>query len=195
MEGLVARGVTEVVRSDAFTDVWAATLRGAHQALTTTATSDGGGIVVQTSEGLGIQLGEIVSRVQTRLVDQGVGIAGLIPAVDRGVIIGTGENVALVRTVYALAVAVGWWLPIVSLAFFVAGILVARRRSTAILGSGIGLAIGAGSLAATLGIGASRAWSSRSRVGCRAGPPRRTEPARSPMVSTHLPAAISPRWA
>lgn len=155
MEGLVTRGVTEVVRSDAFTDVWAATLRGAHQALTTTATSDGGGIVVQTSEGLGIQLGEIVSRVQTRLVDQGVGIAGLIPAVDRVVIIGTGENVALVRTVYALAVAVGWWLPIVSLAFFVAGILVARRRSTAILGSGIGLAIGAGSLAATLGIGAS----------------------------------------
>ena len=157
VEGLVARGVTDVVRSDAFTDVWAATLRGAHRALTTTATSDGGGIIVQTGDGLGIQLGEVVARVQTRLVDQGVGIAGLIPAVDRVVIIGTGENVALLRTVYALAVGVGWWLPVVSLALFVAGILVARRRSTAVLGSGIGLTIGAGALAAALGIGASAA--------------------------------------
>lgn len=155
VEGLVARGVTDVVRSDAFTDVWVATLRGAHRALTTTATSDGGGIVVQTDGGLGIQLGEVVARVQTRLVDEGVGIAGLIPAVDRVVILGTGENVALVRSVYALAVGVGWWLPLVSLALFVTGILVARRGSTAVIGSGIGLAIGAGSLAATLGIGAS----------------------------------------
>lgn len=155
VEGLVSRAVTDVVRSDAFTDVWAATLRGAHQALTTTATSDGGGIIVQTPDGLGIQLGEIVARVQDRLVDQGVGIAGVIPTVDRVVIIGTGDNVALLRTVYALAVAVGWWLPLIVLALFVGGILIARRRSTAVLGTGVALALGAGALAVTLGIGAS----------------------------------------
>ncbi|MGO8609871.1 hypothetical protein ACC848_43725, partial [Rhizobium johnstonii] len=81
------------------------------------------------------QLGEIVARVQDRLVDQGVGIAGVIPTVDRVVIIGTGDNVALLRTVYALAVAVGWWLPLIVLALFVGGILIARRRSTAVLGT------------------------------------------------------------
>lgn len=146
MDGLVARGVTEVVRSDAFTDVWAATLRGAHQALTTTATSDGGGIVVQTSEGLGIQLGEIVSRVQTRLVDQGVGIAGLIPAVDRVVIIGTGENVALVRTVCALAgvvIAIAGWVSGGSTAAnrtrtFTDGVNASARRHLAALGLNTG---------------------------------------------------------
>ena len=151
---LVAQTVTRVVESDAFSDVWATTTRAAHRALTTAATSDGGGLVVRTDEGVGIQLGAIVERVKANLTERGVGLAQLIPAVDRVIIIGEGQNLALIRTGYALATVVGWWLPVITLALFGLGILLARRRSTAVLGTGVGLAIGGATLAITLSIGA-----------------------------------------
>ena len=153
LESLVATTVTRVVESEAFADVWATTTRAAHRALTLAATSDGGGLVVRTDDGVGIQLGAIVERVKQNLLDRGLGVAQLIPEIDRVVIIGEGNNLAMVRAGYALAATLGWWLPFLTLGLFALGILFARRRSTAILGTGLGLAIGGGALAASLGIG------------------------------------------
>jgi hypothetical protein len=154
LRSLVDQTVTRVVQSDGFADVWATTTRAAHSALVAAATSDGGGLVVRTDEGVGIQLGAIVERVKTNLTERGVGIARLIPTVDRVIIIGEGNNLTLLRTGYAVAAAAGWWLPVITLALSLAGILVARRRSTAILGTGLGLAVGGGMLAMSLAIGA-----------------------------------------
>lgn len=153
LESLVDQTVTRVVQSDAFSDVWATATRAAHRALTTAATSDGGGLVVKTPDGVGIQLGAIVDRVKANLVDRGVGIAQLIPSVDKVVIVGEGDNLAAIRTGYALTAALGWWLPVLTLGLFGLGILFARRRSVAILGSGIGFAIGAATLVAGLSVG------------------------------------------
>lgn len=153
LHNLVDQAVTRVVESDAFSDVWATATRAAHRALTTAATSDGGGLVVRTADGVGIQLGAIVDTVKQRLIDQGISAAQLIPAIDRVIILGTGENLALIRTGYALATTLGWWLPVITLALFGLGIAIARRRSVAVLGTGLGIAIGAGALAATLSIG------------------------------------------
>ena len=153
LESLVTTTVTRVVESDAFADVWGTATRAAHRALTLAATSDGGGLVVRTDDGVGIQLGAIVERVQQNLLDRGVGVAQLIPEIDRVVIIGEGDNLAMIRTGYALAATLGWWLPFLTLGLFGLGILVARRRSTAVLGTGLGLAIGGGTLAASLAIG------------------------------------------
>ena len=153
LENLVTQTVTRVVESDAFADVWATATRAAHRALTTAATADGGALVVTTDEGVGIQLGAVVDRVKQNLVDRGVGIAQLIPVVDRVVIIGKGDNLAAIRTGYAVAATMGWWLPVITLGLFALGILIARRRSTAVLGTGIGIAIGSAVLAASLSIG------------------------------------------
>lgn len=153
LENLVNEAVTRVVESDAFSDVWATATRAAHRALTTAATSDGGGLVVRTDDGVGIQLGAVVDTVKQRLVDNGVSAAQLIPEIDRVVIIGKGDNLAAIRTGYALATTLGWWLPVITLALFGLGIGLARRRSVAVLGTGLGIAVGAGALAATIGIG------------------------------------------
>jgi len=153
LENLVGTAVTRVVQSDQFTDVWATATRGAHRALTTAATSDGGGVVVMTNDGVGIQLGAIVDRVKQNLVDRGIGVAQIIPAVDKVVIIGTGETLVTIRTVYALASTLGWWLPLITLALFALGILIARRRSVAIVGTGIAFAVGGGALALGFAIG------------------------------------------
>lgn len=153
LSSLLTQTVTRVVESDAFADTWTATTRAAHRALTTAATSGGGGVVVINDEGLGIQLGAIVERVKENLIDRGIGIAQLIPAVDKVVIIGTGDTLVTIRTVYALATTLGWWLPVLTLALFALGIAIARRRSTAVLGTGIGFALGGGALALAFAIG------------------------------------------
>jgi hypothetical protein len=153
LESLVTTTVTRVVESDAFSDVWATATRAAHRALTTAATSDGGGLVVKTPDGVGIQLGAVVERVKQNLVERGLGVAQLIPTIDKVVIIGEGNNLTAIRTGYAIAATMGWWLPVITLALFGLGILIARRRSTAVLGTGLGLAIGAATLAASLSIG------------------------------------------
>ncbi|WP_243076746.1 hypothetical protein [Microbacterium sp. SS28] len=147
LENLVNTTVTRVIESDAFADVWATTTRAAHRALTAAATSDGGGIVVMTDDGVGIQLGAIVERVKANLVDRGVGVAQMIPTIDKVIIIGTGETLVTIRTTYAIASTLGLWLPLITLALFALGILIARRRSVAVLGTGIGFAVGGGALA------------------------------------------------
>ena len=147
LENLVNTTVTRVIESDAFTEVWATTTRAAHRALTAAATSDGGGIVVMTDDGVGIQLGAIVERVKQNLEDRGVGVAKMIPAIDKVVIIGTGDTLVTIRTTYAIASTLGFWLPIITLALFALGILIARRRSVAIIGTGVGFLIGGGALA------------------------------------------------
>ncbi|WP_322411178.1 hypothetical protein [Microbacterium invictum] len=69
------------------------------------------------------------------------------------IIVGEGQGLEAVRLGYALAVTVGTWLPIVTLAVAAGGIVLARRRSTAIIGVGIGFALGAGSLAVSFLVG------------------------------------------
>jgi hypothetical protein len=153
LESLVTTTVTRVVESDAFAEVWATATRAAHRALVGAATSDGGGLVVRTDEGVGVQLGAVVDRVKQNLLDRGLGVAELIPTVDRVVIIGEGNNLAMIRTGYAVATTLGFWLPVITLVLFGIGILIARRRSTAVLGTGVGFIVGGGSLAVALAIG------------------------------------------
>ena len=120
-------------------------MRGSHRALTTVATSNGTGVVVLTGDGLGtgIQLGPIVDQVKQRLTAQGVGAASLIPSVNRTIIIGTGDAATTARVVYRVAVTAGWLLPLITLALFAIGVLLARRRSVAVLGLGIAIALSA----------------------------------------------------
>lgn len=153
LHNLVQTGVTNVVQSPAFADVWATAVRGAHRALVTTATSDGNGIFVLTPQGLGLELGPLIEQVKQRLVDQGVGVASLIPRIDKTIIIGDGSAVITIRTVYSIAVTAGWWLPVATLALLLAGILIARRRSTAVLGAGIALFLGGALLASGFSVG------------------------------------------
>ncbi|MGZ0711174.1 hypothetical protein ACWPKO_22895 (plasmid) [Coraliomargarita sp. W4R53] len=154
VESLIDTGVTRVVESDAFSSVWRTALVASHRALVATATADQTeGVVTIDAEGtLGIQLGPIVEELQTRMIDQGIGIASLIPSIDKTIVIVQSDALLLVGTVYALAVTVGWWLPFICLALFAMGIALARRRSVGVLGTGIAIAIGAGALALTFGV-------------------------------------------
>jgi hypothetical protein len=150
----VASTVTNAIASDTFAAAFETSLRGAHRAVTIASTSDGAGIVRITPDGLGIALGPLISEVKGALVDRGVGIATLIPGVDRIVIVGNADALVALRAGYAAADVIGWWLPLGTLALFGLGIAVARRRSTAVIGVGTAIAIGSASLATALWLGA-----------------------------------------
>ena len=153
LRNLVHGGVTKFVQSEAFVDVWTGAVRGSHRALTKVATSNGTGVVVLTGDGLGIQLGPIVDQVKQRLTAQGVGAASLIPSVNRTIIIGTGDAATTARVVYRVAVTAGWLLPLITLALFAIGVLLARRRSVAVLGLGVAIALSAAILIALFSAG------------------------------------------
>ncbi|MFB8188144.1 hypothetical protein ACFC14_02395 [Microbacterium sp. NPDC055988] len=153
LDSLVSTSVQSAVESAAFARIWEMALRGGHRALTAVSTSDGGGIVVLTDQGVGIRLGPLVDGVKAELADRGIGIATIVPTIDRTIIVGGAENVIAIRTGYALADAIGWWLPIITTLLFLAGLMLARRRSAALTGIGVALALGGGSLAVALEFG------------------------------------------
>ena len=150
LENLVTAATTRLVESDAFAAAWQTALQASHRVLVRTAAGGGDVVTISGTGELGIQLGPIVAEVKQRLTDRGIGIASLIPEVDRTIVIAESTALGAVGVVYNLSVVAGWWLPIVALALFLGGILLARRRSVAVLGSGIGLAVGAGALAIAL---------------------------------------------
>ena len=150
LENLVVAATTRLVQSDAFTAAWQTGLQASHRVLVRTAAGGGDVVTISGTGELGIELGPIIAQVKQRLADQGIGIASLIPEIDRTIVVAQSDALVTVGAVYNLSVVVGWWLPILALALFIGGILLARRRSVAVLGSGIGLAAGAGVLAIAL---------------------------------------------
>ena len=153
-QSLIDQTVTRLVESDAFADIWERALGASHRAMVAVAEgSRDGAVSIDDTGVIGIELGPIIAEVKTRLVDRGVGLAAGIPEVNRTIVVGQVDQVATLRVAYPAAVAAGVWLPIVTLALFVAGILIARRRTTALLGVGVGLIVGSATLALALAIG------------------------------------------
>lgn len=155
VEGLIDQTVARLVSSEAFADIWDRALRATHGAVVAAAGGGGpgGAVTIDESGAIGIQLGPIVAEVKQRLLDRGVSIAEAIPEVDRTIVVAQVDQLATLRVVYGVAVTIGTWLPVIALALFIGGILIARRRSTALLGAGVGLALGSGVLVAVLGAG------------------------------------------
>ena len=93
-----------------------------------------------------------LARKPSQLVANGFGLADHIPAISRTIVIAESSSVGTYLAIYQIIVAVGIWLPWVSLLILAAGVLVARRRTVALawasgalllsmvlVGSGIGV--------------------------------------------------------
>lgn len=155
LQSIVDGAVTRLVESDAFAAVWQSALHASHRALAAAAaggTSNGAIDISDTGE-IGIQLAPIIEEVKARLVEQGLGFAAGIPVIERTIVVAQADALVTVSVVYNIAVTAGTWLPFVTLGLFVLGILVARRRNAALIGTGVGLALGAGVLAVGLSVG------------------------------------------
>jgi len=142
IRSLVESRVAAFVRSEAFADVWATALRVTHRQLVATMADDPDAAVRLGGDGtIGVQLGPIIDAAKSALVDQGIGIAARIPTVDRTITVAQSDALPAVQLYYGIAVGAGVWLPWVALAFLAAGVIVARRRSVALVATAVVLAV------------------------------------------------------
>lgn len=150
LQALIDDFVTTSVRSPAFSDIWAATVRGTHTQLVATMQHDPGTAVTISADGaLELQLGSIIAEVRSRLIANDVRIAEAIPAVDRSIVIIQHDSLGTLTTVYALTAALGSWLPWVAVALLAGGVLLANHRRRALTATAIATA----ALMALLGVG------------------------------------------
>lgn len=153
---LLAGAVSGVVESDTFSVMWEESLRASHAILVRVLTDDPDSIVQLAPDGtIGVELGPIVEQVKQSLVDGGLGFASAIPEVDRTVPIAQSEELVQLRTVYSIALAVGFWLPWAVVALVLGGLLIVGGGIRSIIFSAGGIAVGMGVLLVGTAIGRS----------------------------------------
>ena len=142
IDTLIRDGINAFVVSDAFTQTWERALRVSHTQLLATLTNDPQALVAAQSDGtIGIQLGPIVEDVKAALLARNITVASRIPPIDRTIPIAQANQIPTVQAGYRTIVALGGWLPWVVLALLAVGVLVARRRSVALVGAAVGLGL------------------------------------------------------
>jgi hypothetical protein len=154
LQSLVDNKVSAFVHSDAFQTVWTEALRVTHkQFVETMQNNPNAAIALGADNSIGVQLGPIIAAAKKALVKDGISIASKIPAVNKTIIVAHSDAVPTIQLVYGLAVAAGAWLPWLVLVLLAAGVLVARRRSRALVWAAVALAISTGLVAAVFVIG------------------------------------------
>lgn len=154
LRSLIAGTVDDVVASPAFATIWEQSLRVTHARAVAIIQGDPDALLTLQDDGtLAVRLDLVIEAVKTELADRGVGLAASIPVIQRQIPIATASSLVLVRTVYQVAVAVGYWLPWAVAALLVGGVALSRRRLHALAWAGAGFAAVFALLASGLGIG------------------------------------------
>jgi hypothetical protein len=154
VHSIIQQAVDRLVASPAFADIWAQTLRQVHsRAIAIIQGQPGTAVTLSDSGTLSIDLGVVIAQVKTALKQQGLGIADMIPAIDKTIPLTTSDSMVLIRIVYEVAVGVGYWLPWLVLGLVALGIAVARNRLRTLAWTGVAFALALLLLAAGLGTG------------------------------------------
>jgi hypothetical protein len=157
IQSFISSGVDNVVRSEAFRDLWRQGLRAAHGSLVGLQgdlTDPSRAVTVSGTGEIGLQLRPVIAAVKARLVARGVPLASNIPEIDKTIVVAKTDAVPTIRTAYSAAVAAGTWLPFVVLALFIGAILLARRRRRTLVAAAVCLF--AAMLVTAIGIGLGR---------------------------------------
>lgn len=142
VENVMRSGVNAFVTSDAFAQTWERALRISHTQLLATLSNDPQALIAAQNDGtIGVQLGPIIADIKQALLDRGISVASRIPEVNRTIPIARSDDIPTVQLGYRSVVALGTWLPWVSLILLAAGVLVARRRARALIWTAAGFSL------------------------------------------------------
>lgn len=154
LRSVMASSIETLVSSPAFAQIWEATLRETHSHAIAIIQGDPNAMLQLTENGtISLSLANVVGEVRQLLIAQGFGFAEQIPEVDRMIPIFTSDSLLLVRALYQLATALGFWLPWLVLGLFVLGVAIAHNRMRALMWGSIGLALSFLLLALGIGVG------------------------------------------
>ena len=154
IRALIERAAERVVESPQFAGIWEETLRVTHAQTIRVLQGDPDSLVSLGADGvIALDLTVAIQSVRAALIEQGIGVAERIPAVERSIPLLQSDALALVRTGYTVAAALGLWLPWLVLALLAGGVALARDRPRATALAGIGLLLVFGLLAGGIRIG------------------------------------------
>jgi hypothetical protein len=134
--------VGKVVESDAFADAWVQANRVAHEQLVKALTGEGGGAVTVENDTVTLNLSAFIQTVKQRLVASGFTLAARIPEVNASFVLFQSDDITRARNAFNLLNTLGIWLPIIMLVLLVVGVYVAKDHRRALVGAGVGVAIG-----------------------------------------------------
>jgi hypothetical protein len=131
--------IGSLVRSEAFTNVWITANRTAHTAVVAALSGDTRAGVTIANNAVTVDIAPFVAQVKQQLVDSGFSLASRIPVVKAQYTLFQSNDIGKVQRAYSLLDTLGYWLPFIVLAIFVAGAyLVPNHRRAAIV---FGLAV------------------------------------------------------
>lgn len=144
--------VTAVVQSEAFANSWAEANRVAHAEIVKLLSGDQSGALNLADGKITVDVGFAVEQVKQGLVEGGFELASNIPAVTATFVLYESDNLSTLQTYYSIANTFGYWLPIVAIVLALAGIFVANRRRTAVVGLGFGVLVTMAALSVALSV-------------------------------------------
>jgi hypothetical protein len=130
INGLIEREVRAFVASDAFADIWVRVNTRAQQALVRVLEGDESGAVSLQGDQVVLDVSDVITQVQQRLVDRGLTIVENIPIpdVDKQIVLLDSPQLKQARTIYAFTNPVARWLILVVAALYLAALLLSSRR-------------------------------------------------------------------
>ena len=155
---LLAQATVQVVRTDAFAQLWRAAIRATHDEFVN-AIDGRDGMTTITSRGLELDLGGVVDEVRTQLQQRGIGVLDSVDTseIDVSILLIDAPGLERLRTwVRTLRVAV-IVLPAVAVIAAIAALVVTRRRSMAVVALGAGGLLGSGLVLWIVALGRTRA--------------------------------------
>ena len=155
INGLIDREVRAFVASDAFADIWVRVNTRAQQALVRVLEGDESGAVSVQGDQIVLDVGDVITQVQQRLVDRGLTIVENIPIpdVDKQIVLLESPQLKQAQTIYAFTNPVARWLILVVAALYLAALLLSSRRPRMTVIIGAALAANALLVAFSLSVG------------------------------------------
>lgn len=152
LAGLVRTQVERLVDSEAFVTLWTDVNRDAHAAVEKMVTGQGGGGAVEVrGDTVVLDLAPVIARVKSALVERGIPLASRIPEIHTSYPLVQSDALPEVRTALRVLDLAGLWVPVLTGACALGGVLLAVRRRRAVVAASLGMAGGA----LLLGIGLS----------------------------------------
>ncbi|WP_103379867.1 hypothetical protein [Pseudonocardia dioxanivorans] len=151
----VGSKVHELVSSPAFVAAGERALTITHQQIAAALAGQSSALVVQGGETV-LDLAPFIDAAKQQLVASGFELAGKIPEIHPTIALFPASTLIRAQTLYSLLDVTATWLPWVTLALLVGGVLLARRRRRATLVVGLAvmgiMLVVAGALLAVRGI-------------------------------------------
>lgn len=142
IRSILSTGINRIVTSEQFAQIWEGTLRETHSRAVAIIQGDPNRAVQLTDDGtITLSLGKVISEVKQVLVDQGFGFAENIPEINRTIPLFSAESLTLVRLLYQLATAFGYWMPWIALGMLALGVALASNRVKALTRAAFALTV------------------------------------------------------